>query len=593
MGLFILSLFGAQLFRLQALDSSAMASAALKSRLSIVAVPALRGEITASNGVVLATSIERRNVTADQTAVPTYQKRVNGVRRTVGVAGAAADLAGILSTSRAELSTTLTGARRFVYVAKDVSVSDWRKIQALGIPGIYSESTSKRSYPTSTAAASLVGWVRGDGTAGGGLELLLNKQLQGKPGESTYEQSRDGRMIPTGEQQITSAVPGLDVRLTIDSDLQWFAQNAIAQKVNQTGALSGTVVVMNAKTGVLEAVASYPTFDPNDIAKAGGSLKNNAFEEAFEPGSIAKVMTAAAALQEGAVTPATPVVVPNRLPRADQLFRDSHEHGVERLTFAGVIAKSSNIGTIMVGEKVRPATLEKYFRSFGVGKPSGIHFPGETPGIFARSQDWSGSQRYTVMYGQGLAVNAIQAAGVFQTVANGGVRKPATLIAGTENADGTVTQAPPTTGVRVISKKTATTLSQILEFVVGDGGTAKQAEIPGYRVAGKTGTADRIGANGHYSGKTASFIGYAPADNPEFVVAVILQNPIRGYFGGSTAGPVFKDVMTYALQEFKIPPTGTTPPAMKLTIEDAPTSPDKAEAALKSGSGPQPSTPSR
>jgi cell division protein FtsI (penicillin-binding protein 3) len=525
--------------------------------------------------------------------VPTYIKKVNGVRAKVGVAGAVADLAPILGKPAAELSTTLTGVRRFAYVAKNVSVSDWRKIQALGIPGIYSEPTTLRSYPTSSAAASLVGWVGGDGSAGGGLELLLNKKLEGKPGESTYEQSRDGRVIPTGAQQITPAVPGLDVQLTIDSDLQWFAQNSIAGKVKETGALSGTVVVMNARTGALAAVASYPSFDPNNIAKAGGNLKNNAFEEAFEPGSTAKVMTAAAALQEGVATPATPVVVPNRLPRADQLFRDSHEHGIERLTFAGVMAQSSNIGTVMVGEKVPAATLEKYFRSFGVGQPSGIRFPGETPGIFARSGDWSGSQRYTVMYGQGLAVNAIQATGVFQTIANRGVRMPATLVAGTEGAGGAVTKAPPSTGVRVISPKTATTLSQVLEYVVGDGGTAKEAMIPGYRVAGKTGTADRIGENGRYSGKTASFIGYAPADKPEFVVSVILQNPIRGYFGGSTAGPVFKDVMTYALQEFKIPPTGNPPPVMKLTTDEPPTSPDKAEEALKPGSGPQSSTTAR
>jgi cell division protein FtsI (penicillin-binding protein 3) len=592
-GLFVLSLFGAQLFRLQALDSSAMANAALKSRLNVMAVPALRGDITASNGEVLATSIERRNVTVDQTAVPTYRKKVDGVRATVGVAGAAADLAPILGKSEAELSATLTGVRRFAYVAKDVSLSDWSKVRALGVPGIYSEPTSTRSYPTASAAASLVGWVGGDGSAGGGLELLLNKQLQGKPGESTYEQSRDGRMIPAGEQQITPAVPGLDVRLTINSDLQWFAQNAIAQKVNETQALSGTVVVMNVRTGQLAAVASYPTFDPSNIAKAGSNLKNNAFEEAFEPGSIAKVMTAAAALQEGVATPATPVIVPNRLARAGESFRDSHDHGIERLTFAGVIAKSSNIGTMMVGEKVRPEILEKYFRSFGVGQPTGIHFPGETPGIFAKSQDWSVSQRYTVMYGQGLAVNAIQAAGVFQTIANGGVRVPPTLVASTKNADGTVTQAPPTTPVRVISRSAATTLSQMLEFVVGDGGTARQAKIAGYRVAGKTGTADRVGANGRYSGKTASFIGFAPADKPEFVVAVILQNPIRGYFGGSTAGPVFKDVMTYALQEFGIPPTGTRPPAMKLEIEGAPTSPDKAEAALKAQSGLRTPTPAR
>jgi len=587
--LFVFSLFGAQLLRLQALDASTMASAALESRLSVVVVPGLRGDITDSGGVVLATSIERRNVTADQSAVPEYKKK----GRTVGVDGAAADLAPLLGKSELELATTLTGSRRFVYVAKGITPLNWRKVQALGIPGIFSEPTSARSYPSSSAAASLVGWVGADGAGGGGLELLLNKQLEGKPGRSTYEQSADGRIIPTGEQKVTPAVPGRDVRLTIDSDLQWFAQNAIAQKVEETGALSGTVVVMKVKTGQLAAVASYPTFDPNNIAKASGNFSNKAFGEAFEPGSIAKVMTAAAALEEGVATPRTPVVVPNRLPRAGTSFRDSHDHGIEKLTFAGVIAQSSNIGTMMVGEKVPPPTLEKYFRTFGVGQASGIDFPGETAGIFARSKDWSGSQRYTVMFGQGLAVNAIQAAGVFQTIANGGVRVPPTLVAGSEDADGTFAQTPPTTPVRVISTPVATTLSQMLEFVVGDGGTAKEAKIPGYRVAGKTGTADRVGANGRYSGKTASFIGFAPADKPEFVVAVILQNPIRGYFGGSTAGPVFKDVMTYALQEFTVLPTGTRPPVMKLKVDDAPASADKAEAALKAESGLKSPTSSR
>ncbi|MEP7193995.1 MAG: penicillin-binding transpeptidase domain-containing protein [Actinomycetota bacterium] len=581
-GLFVLSLFGAQLIRLQVLDAPATAVAALRGRLSTVVVPALRGNITASDGVLLASSTERRNVTADQSAVTTYKKRVNGVRRTVGVAGVAADLAPILGMPEATLNKTLTGNRRFVYVAKSISLSSWRKVASLGVPGIYSEVTTARSYPTAATAASLVGWVRDDGSAGGGLELLLDKQLQGKPGESTSEQSRDGHAIPTDRQQSTPATPGLDVQLTINSDLQWFAQSAIAQKVEETRALSGTVVVMDVKTGALAAVASYPTFDPNNIGAAAGNLNSRAFGEAFEPGSIAKVMTAAAALQEGVATPTTPVVIPNRLSRAGQSFRDSHDHAVEKLTFAGVIAQSSNIGTMKVGEKVPAATLEKYFRDFGVGAPTGIHFPGETPGIFAKSGDWSGSQRYTVMYGQGLAVNAIQAAGVFQTIANGGRRVPPTLVAATENARGTMTPAPATKAVRVITKPVATTLSQMLEFVVGDGGTAKQAEIAGYRVAGKTGTADRVGANGRYSGKTASFIGFAPADKPKFVVAVILQNPIVGYFGGSTAGPVFKDVMTYALQEFGIPPTGTPPPVMKLKLDEAPTSVNEAESALTS-----------
>ena len=387
--LFVFSLFGAQLLRLQALDASTMASAALKSRLSVVVVPGLRGDITDSAGVVLATSIERRDVNANQLAVPAYKKE----GRVVGVAGAAADLAPILGKSEAELTKTLTGARPFVYVAKGITPLSWRKVQALGIPGILSDPTSTRSYPASSAAASLVGWVGADGSGGGGLELLMNKALEGRLGESTYEESMNGRIIPTGEQQITPAVRGRDIRLTIDNDLQWFAQNAIAQKVVETQALSGDVVVVRVKTGELAAVASYPSFDPSNIAKARGSLSNKAFGEAFEPGSIAKVMTAAAALQEGVATPATPVVVPNRLPRAGQSFRDSHDHGVEKLTFAGVIAQSSNIGTMLVGEKVPPATLEKYFRSFGVGQKSGISFPGETAGIFARSKDWSGSQR--------------------------------------------------------------------------------------------------------------------------------------------------------------------------------------------------------
>jgi cell division protein FtsI (penicillin-binding protein 3) len=592
-GFFILSLFAAQLFRLQALDASSMASAALRSRLTVVAVPALRGNITASNGEVLATSIARSNVTADQTAVPTYSKKIKGVTVKVGVAGAAADLAPILGKSVAELSATLTGARRFVYVDKDVSMAQWNEVQALGIPGIYSEATSQRSYPTSSAAASLLGWVGADGSPGGGLELLLNSQLQGRPGVTTYERSADGRTITTAENQVTPAVPGQDVRLTIDSNLQWYAQNILAQQVNETKALSGTVVVMGVKTGQLMAVASYPSFDPNNIASATGDLNDRAFADAFEPGSTAKVMTAAAAIQQGVATAATPVVVPDRLARGGQLFRDSHEHGVEHLTFAGVIAQSSDIGTMTVGEKVPPATLEKYFRSFGIGQPTGINFPGETPGIFAKSQDWSGSQRYTVMYGQGLSVNAIQDAGVFQTVANGGLRVPPSLVASTTSADGTVTPASPTKPVRVISPSTAKTLSQMLEFVVSDNGTAVAATIPGYRVAGKTGTANRVDADGHYSGYTASFIGFAPADKPQFVVAVILQNPLIGIYGGAVAAPVFKDVMTYALQEFAVPPTGTPPPVMELTVGDPPATVDKAAAALQSQSGTQASTPAR
>ena len=568
--LFVFSLFGAQLLRIQALDASAMAKQALGSRLHTAVVPALRGSITDSRGVVLAASIERFDIVVNQQAVPQYVKTVQHgdtrTRETVGVAGAAADLAPLLGMTVPEVTDKLTGNRAFNYVAKGITPLTWRKIKALGINGIDAEATSKRSYPTSTTAASLVGFVGADGRPGGGLELLLDKQLQGTPGMTSYEQSRDGRVIPTDSEHSTPAVSGRDVRLTINSDLQWFAQNAISAKVKETDALSGTVTVTDVKTGHLLAVASYPTFDPNHLASASGNLDNRAFDEVYEPGSTGKVITAAAALEEGVATPDTPVTVPNTLKRAGTVFHDSHDHPTEHLTFAQVLAQSSNIGTMLVGEKLSPDTMYSYQRKFGLGEKSGIGFPGESPGLVAKPSDWSGSQRYTMMFGQGLSLNAIQAAGVFQTVANGGVRMPPTLVAGTENADGTSTAAPTPKGKRVVSPEVAKQVREMLEGVVGKEGTAPEAKIPGYRVAGKTGTADRYDdKTGGYSGKTASFIGFAPADKPEHVIGVTVQRPGKSYYGGVVAGPVFHDVMTYALQELKIPPTAaTTPPTIKL-----------------------------
>jgi cell division protein FtsI (penicillin-binding protein 3) len=574
--LFVFSIFAAQLLRLQGFDAAAVSADAVSSRTSTVAIPALRGKVLDADGTVLAASTERRTVTADQTAVPEYEKTVDGERTVVGVAGAAADLAPLLGMTVEELTPKLTGTARYRVLAKNISPLTWRKVSQLGIPGILSEHTSERNYPTSTAAASLVGFTQDDGTAGGGLEVLMDDELTGTAGRTTYERAQDGRPIPNGRQHTVSAVPGKDVTLTIDSDLQWFAQNAIAQKVVETNALSGNVVVMNAKTGELLAVASYPTFDPNNPGQAKGVLDNLAFNEVYEPGSTGKVMTAAAALEEGAVTPETEVIVPNQVFRADnKKFKDSHDHPTEYLTFTGVLAQSSNIGTILAGEKLKSSTLESYFRKFGIGSPTGIGFPGETPGLLAKAKDWNGSQRYTVMFGQGLSVNAIQATGVYQTIANNGVRVPPSLVKGVTDPDGTFHAVPKPKPVEVMSKDVAKQLRDMLEGVVSKDGTAPEAKVDGYRVAGKTGTADRYDARvGGYSGKTASFIGFAPADDPELVVGVTLQRPIKGYFGGAVAGPVFHDVMTYALQEFRIPPTGTEPPKMRLKAKGKPSASD-------------------
>jgi cell division protein FtsI (penicillin-binding protein 3) len=586
--LFVFSVFGAQLTRLQGFDAAATAANALSERTQTEEIPALRGRILDVNGKVLATSLERRQVVADQTAVPEYQKKVDGVKTKVGVAGAVAELAPLLGLPQEQLAPMLIGTARYRILAKGITPLTWRRIADLGIPGIYSErTTSTRSYTQPTDAASLVGFMQESGQPGGGLEVMLDRTLKGRAGHEAVETAPNGRVIPSGHREGAPAVPGHDVKLTINSDLQWYAQNALAQKVIETRALSGSVVVQSVKTGRLLAVASYPTFDANNAGKAGGRLTNLAFNDVFEPGSTGKVMTAAAALQERAVTPTTPVVVPNTLHRSDRTFHDSHSHPTEYLTFSGVLAKSSNLGTILAGERISPQTLEHYFRAFGIGSTSGIGFPGESKGLLTPSSAWSGSQRYTVLFGQGLSITAIQAAGVYQTIANGGVRIPPRIVDSVADDDGSFVPAEQANGVRVVSPGVAAELRQMLEGVVSKEGTAPQAKVAGYRIAGKTGTADRYDSRvGGYSGKTASFVGFAPADDPEIVVSVTLQRPIKGYYGGVVAAPVFHDVMTYALQALQIPPTGGKAPRVRLELDGPPAVADpQVIRDRRSGSG--------
>ena len=584
---FVICLFAAQLVVVQGIDSGSVAAEALSGRTKREAIPALRGTITDSKGEILATSLERRTVTADPQAVPTYRKKVNGTSQEVGVAGAAADLAPLLGKSETELARLMRLDGRYVILAKDITPLAWNKINALGIPGIASERTSQRSYPQSTTAASLVGFVTDDGQAGGGLELLLNDTIGGTAGEEVYEVSQGGNRLPQGFHQIQDAQSGKDVRLTLNNDLQWYAQNVLANQVRETKALSGTVVVQSVKTGELLALASFPTYDPNNIGKAGDVLTNHAFSDVFEPGSTAKIMVMAAALQEGVATPSTKMIVPDSLYRGGARLNDSHPHPEQYLTLAGALAQSSNTGTLLIGEKMSADTLDGYFRKFGLGSGSGLNFPGESAGLLVPPAEMDGTQRYTVMYGQGVSVTAIQAAGVFQTIANDGVRLAPRLVAGVSDGKGGWTMPEVAPGTQVVSADTAKKVNRMLEGVVSTEGTAPEARIPGYRVAGKTGTAERYDMKkGGYSGKTASFIGFAPADDPEIVTAVILQRPIKGYYGGTVAAPVFRKVMTYALRSQKVPPTpGSTKPGLKLVLNKAPSRNDPSVVRDRGQSG--------
>lgn len=570
----VLSLFAAQLLRLQALDASAMAQEALGGRLTTVRVPALRGAILDARGATLAASVERWDVVASQKVVAAWQRFEpdparpgKTVKVTLGPREAATLLGPLLGQDVDALTRRLTGARGYVVIAKAVTPAVWRSVDALEIGGIAGSRTSARIHPAGGLAASVTGWYSADNKPLGGMERRLDAQLTGADGKSTFERDPSGRQIATGEIAGTDAVPGQSVRLTIDRDLQWKAEQALAAQVKATGALSGTVVVQRVQDGSILALANAPTFDPAAKGAAlGANLRNRAVGDIYEPGSTGKVMTAAAALEEGVVTPRTPFTVKDTIRRSGKTFKDSHSHPPLRLTFAGILATSSNVGTIMVGEKVPAATMHEYLTKFGIGRPTGLGFPGESRGILAPAQQWSGSQRYTVLFGQGLSVNALHAAGVYQTLANGGVHLPPRLVDGAQRPDGTVAKVPVAVGTRVVSEKTARSVVAMLEGAVSDEGTAPEAQIPGYRVAGKTGTAQRYDDDCRcYRGYTGSFIGLAPADDPQLVVAVTLQRPVKGYYGGTVAAPVFREVMTYALQALQIPPTGAKSPKVRLT----------------------------
>ncbi|MCC5478214.1 penicillin-binding protein 2 [Streptomyces sp. JA03] len=587
----VLIAFVVRLLQVQAVDASAYAARAEQNRYVVHTLAAERGGITDRNGVALAISEDAYDITADPTMFSRKQLKIGD-----GPEQAAALLSPILGQSQADIVKKLRPQNtnsRYARLATRQTPQVWKQIKDLKsalakkaetdkttvnvLAGVFADPSSQRVYPNGDLAAGILGWVNADGQGGGGIEQELNKQLTGKDGKIRYAQS-GGREVPTAGSTETPAVPGSDVELTIDRDIQWAAQHAITEQVQKSRADRGYVVVQDTRTGQILAMANSPGFDPNDLSKADGeALGNAALQDAYEPGSTAKVMSMAAVLQENAATPLTHVVVPNRLHRGDRLFQDDVDHDTWYLTLNGVLAKSSNIGTILAtGQLGRTQSeadkvLYSYLRKFGIGSYTGLGFPGETPGILAPYQKWSTSQQYTIPFGQGFSINAVQAASVYSTIANGGVRIEPTLVRGTKGADGRFTPAHKPRQTRVVSEKTARTVAQMLESVVDDEqGTGIKARIPGYNVAGKTGTANRVDpATGRYRGYTSSFAGFAPADNPRITVYCAIQNATSGsYYGGQICGPIYKQVMEFALKTLQVPPTGA--PAANLPVDYKP-----------------------
>ena len=563
----VMFMFGLRLVQVQALQAGDYRQRAVNEMEKVRTLQAPRGDITDINGVPFARSVAATSIVVDQTQVTDPAK-------------VAAFVAPILNMKVQEVQEAVTGTRKWNMVARNAKPATWLKLsdaldqynsrfKAMSpdrIIGFFPERSYVREYPSGNLIASLIGFVNHDGVGATGLESSMNSKIKGIDGKYSYANGYKAE-IPGSQSEIIPAQSGTSIRLTVDRDIQWVAQKAIADVVKSTRALSGTVIVMDPKTGHILAHATAPTFDPNDTSKVSlVAMRNPSVLDVYEPGSTGKVMTIAAALEEKKITPETVLTIPDRLKRSVKVFRDHEPHPTQRLTTAGVLAVSSNTGSIKVGEMMSNDKLYDYLTKFGIGTKTGSGLPGESRGILPKVADWSGTTAPTVAFGQGYSVTAMQATSVFATIANNGIRVSPTVIAGTSDASGNYTPSATRENVQVISPETAAQMRLMMESVVSKNGTAPSAAIPGYRVAGKTGTAQRIDDTcGCYRGYTASFIGFAPADNPAYVISVTIQDPKGMHWGGYLGGPVFKKVMSFVLQSKGIAPTGVVVDLIPLT----------------------------
>jgi len=466
-----------------------------------------------------------------------------------------------------------TPGSRFVYLVRDIPA--WTAQKALtsvndaGFTGIFSEPGTLRTYPGGRLAANLLGYVNGVGKGVAGVEQQYDRVLTGTNGSNTFEVAPTGQRIPMADSAVTKMVPGRDVTTTIDRDLQWYADQRLADAVRSSSSDWGLAITMDVRTCQIVQMSQAPTFN----ADSGSGMKDTntvsrAVQNVYEPGSVLKTVTMAALADQGKIAPDTPIVVPSSLTIDKFRIGDYWKHGVLHLTAAGVIAKSSNLGTIVASQQMSNQTMYGYFRKFGFGSSSGVALPGESNGILANGANWTKANHATIAFGQGISVTAMQMMRADGAIANGGKMCNPSVVSGYVSKDGTKTSVQGAPAHRVVSKKASAVVTRMMEAVTASDGTAPLAAIKGYRVAGKTGTAWRINpVTGRYvrGQNTVSFMGFAPADNPRFLTYIVLDKPYANAGGGSTAGPVFHDIMSMALERFGVAPTGSPSPRVKQT----------------------------
>lgn len=529
-----------------------------------------RGTIVDANGVVLATSTMRYDLAIDPALVGDIEREdEDGEEYTQTWEEQAALIAQIAGLSADQVKTTVSDAlaadpgARWALLAKDLSTAQYQALRDLELPYLVYPPKPSRAYPNGAVAGNLIGFESNDGEALAGIELAYDECLEAKDGEVTYARGGADNVRIPGSETVTPAVDGGQVQLTIDSDLQWYMQQMIAEETQNQQAVSGTVTVVDVQSGEIRAAAQFPSMDPNDVLASNPDYRKSlVFSEVFEPGSTFKPITAAMLLEEGAVTPLSTVTAAYRetFPNGARVG-DSFPHGTYEYTLAGALIDSSNVALSKFGEQISDEKRYEWLKRFGIGGGPVVGFYGEENGWIRPPSEWDNQTHYATTFGQGFTATIPQVVNAYQAIANGGVKVPLSLVESCTTVDGEVTEVKGGEPERILSEETAEKVRLMLENVGFQGPVAEQIKIPGYSIAAKTGTAQKTDGNG--GGYKAglyftSIVGFAPADDPQYVVMITLDEPKRVTSSAATA-PALQKAMSYALTHYRVLPGASEP----------------------------------
>jgi cell division protein FtsI (penicillin-binding protein 3) len=554
-----------QLIWYQVINAEQTAEKARDSRMRTETIPAARGDIIDANSIVLATTVQRFTIYIDQISASGFAPVIcnktnssicNGDEKTIGQSvgpeAIGKILAPVLDMKVGDVQNAATGKSGYSVIKKNVTPEVEKKVESLNMSHIIGiVQTPRRAYPDGTIAGNIIGAVNDAQKGSAGIEQMMDKDLSGKDGQISYESGLLGQEIPTGFVDVENATSGKSVKLTLDQDVQYQVQQALDKGCKDNGADYGMAVVQDVKTGKILSIAD--TFSPAAGSDEAALNTSRAVGDVFEPGSTGKVVTVSGLLEKNYANPLSQYEVPDHwTDGAGQEFQDAESHGIERLTLTGILANSSNVGTLLASQNAPIKQRYEWLVNAGFGKYTGLGLPGESPGLVIPYQDWDERTTQTVLFGQAVAVNAVQATSFFSAIGDKGVRITPTIIEGVQDGDKFDPVEKPKSA-QIVSPDAAKKTLEMMESVVTEG-MVKNFQIPGYRMAGKTGTAQVADASGKLNDIMASFIGVGPVQDSRWTVSVFYKNPRTAYFGALAAGPVFKKIMTFLLAKYGVPP---------------------------------------